>query len=578
MRSLFRFALFCGFSTIATAVPVNDNWADRIVIPLASLTAGFVDTQAEIMDATTEATDPPLVCKSGDPAQRGNTVWYGLTTGASPIYLKLSGGTGYDHVIEVLAGTPGDFRIIEGGCNDDGAASFGAVIDGLKLQPNTSYSILVARPAPNVNPATLSFRAELAMVRTVNKTMDTNDGSCTAADCSLREAILAGGGAVELPAGDYALSIVGAGTNNDGANGDIDVINKGVYIYGAGAAQTRILPGGAFSDRLFDLDPGATTFGGTFGVFDLTIQGGRAVAGGCINMAADGVAGTPNEYLVVSRSVISGCTTFAGAGGAIRNPGSPMLVVDSTIKDSTATSGGGGISYGQLGSNLNVTATILRSTLSNNASTSGFSNGGGGIETQGNLLMLASTVYGNRANFNGGGVLVTTTSGRMTLIDSTLAGNRADADANGSGAGGGLRIDSSVNNAYTMTNTVLANNLANASNDDCQANTSASILGAGNWVQTNANCVFTITASQTLNTNAQLGLLANNGGPTETAAPLTGSPLIDGAASGVNCLSFDQRGRPRPQDGDGNGSVTCDRGAVEVAPTVTELFFANGFE
>ncbi len=575
---MFRFAFLCGFSTIAAAIPVNDNWADRITIPLASLTAGFIDTQAEIMDATVEATDPPMVCKAGDPAQRGNTVWYGLTTGASPVYLKLSGGTGYDHVIEVLAGAPGDFRIIEGGCNDDGAASFGAVIDGLKLQPNTSYSIVIARPAQNAGAATLSFRAELATVRTVNKTTDTNDGSCTAADCSLREAILAGGGAVELPAGDYALTIPGAGSNNDGANGDIDVISKGVFIYGAGAAQTRILPGAGFSDRLIELDPGATSFGGTFGLFDLTVQGGRAVAGGCINMPDNGVVGTPNEYLVVSRSVISGCSTFAGAGGAIRNPGSPMLIVDSTIKDSTATSGGGGIAYGQPSANLNVTATILRSTLSNNASTSGFSNGGGAIETQGNLLMLASTVYGNRANFNGGGILVTTSTGRMTLIDTTIAANRADFDGNSSGVGGGLRIDSSVNNAYTMTNTVLANNQANAANDDCQANTSAVILGLGNWVQTNVNCNFSVSASQTLNSPAQLGVLANNGGPTETAAPLTGSPLIDGALVGVSCLSFDQRGQTRPRDGDGNGSVTCDRGAVEVQPVLVDNIFANGFE
>src|SRR5262249_10866858 len=67
-----------------------------------------------------------------------------------------------------------------------------------------------------------------------------------------------------------------------------------------------------------------------------------------------------------------------------------------------------------------------------------------------------------------------------------------------------------------------------------------------------------------------LGVLADNGGPTMTLLPATGSPLID-AIPGLSCqadgatgITTDQRGIARPQ------SEKCDIGAVEVAaPTPT---------
>ena len=68
------------------------------------------------------------------------------------------------------------------------------------------------------------------------------------------------------------------------------------------------------------------------------------------------------------------------------------------------------------------------------------------------------------------------------------------------------------------------------------------------------------------NTNPNLGLLADNGGPTQTHALLTGSPAIDRIPSGANgcgtTITTDQRGVTRPQ------GANCDSGAYEVAVVI----------
>ncbi len=571
----------CAFVQLVMAQPANDNWANRIDIPLASLTAGFINTQTDIANATTEASDPSMVCKGGDPAQRGNTVWYSLTTGASVIYLKLTTGTSYDNAIAMFVGDPtSGFINIVGGCNDDGAGSgsLSATIDGLRLTPNTTYNIVIAKPAQNTDPATLVFNASLATVRTVSKIFDTNDGVCDS-DCSLREAINAGSGAIDMPAGDYRLSIAPSGSNNDGASGDLDVSNRNIYIYGASTNSTVIRPDMSFTDRMIDLDPFGTQFGGTFMLSDLTVRGGNSGfgPGGCIQVPNAGFAGTPNEYLVLDNVTVSGCTTQI-SGGGISNPGAPMLIRQSTIRDNTSGSGGGGIKYGQLGSNVNVQGVILQSTINGNTSNSNFSNGGGGIETHGNLLLLSSTVANNRARQSGGGVLVTTSSGRILVNSSTIANNTANYDNDMSGAnGGGIRFEVASSSAYSMSNTVLADNLLGTTAQDCHAISGALIQGHGNWVQANATCNF-VEASQTLNQPALLDTLANNGGPTQTIALLSNSPLIDATNASAFCPGFDQRGFARPIDGDNNLTATCDIGALEMATVPPDLLFQNGFE
>lgn len=590
---LFSTVLFTNLvsQTVLAAPPPNDDWANRIQISAAQLSAGFSDSQ-NLAEATTAATDPGVMCKIGNPVDRGNTAWYGLTTGATGPYLKASAGAGFSSVMVIVTGTPGDFRFVVGGCNDDGAANFGSGLDGLKLAANTSYSIMIARPSQSSDSSPLAFSAGLAAVKRVTKSNDTNDGDCSVADCSLREAIQSpNGGAIELPAGDYALTIAG-NSENLGNTGDLD-IGKGLFIYGAGATSTTIST--TLGDRLIDVDPLNDLIGPTVGLFNLTVSGGGGAGffgtGGCINTAAQAGsgagAGPANEFLVLSNVVLTNCRSALG-GGALASVSAPMHVFESTIKNSTAGSGGGGVVYGQsIGVSI-AQGLIERSTISGNTSDASFSDGGGGIQSRGSLVLVASTVSGNRAKFNGGGILVTTFNGRATLVDSTVANNVADYDGNASGQGGGIRFDQATTSmtSYQILNSVFADNRVGSGTtaQDCHANSTIAsplVISANrSWFQTPDTSCAIIAAGNvgnTINQAAMLGLLANNGGVTETHAPIPGSPLID-YVNATTCLSADQRGSARPQDGDGNGSSICDVGALEVSATLPDLLFKNGFE
>jgi len=75
-----------------------------------------------------------------------------------------------------------------------------------------------------------------------------------------------------------------------------------------------------------------------------------------------------------------------------------------------------------------------------------------------------------------------------------------------------------------------------------------------------------------------LGDFADYGGRVNTFLPLPGSPALDrGGAACSN--SQDARDKPAPIDGDANGSVLCDAGAVErQLLELPAALFRNGFE
>jgi chitodextrinase len=86
------------------------------------------------------------------------------------------------------------------------------------------------------------------------------------------------------------------------------------------------------------------------------------------------------------------------------------------------------------------------------------------------------------------------------------------------------------------------------------------ITDAGYNLDSGTSCGFSSAKGSLNSTNAQLGPLQSNGGPTQTMAPALQSPAVDAIPSSVSgCTgSTDQRGVSRPQ------GAACDIGAVEV--------------
>ncbi|HWN41200.1 MAG TPA: choice-of-anchor Q domain-containing protein [Thermoanaerobaculia bacterium] len=118
-----------------------------------------------------------------------------------------------------------------------------------------------------------------------------------------------------------------------------------------------------------------------------------------------------------------------------------------------------------------------------------------------------------------------------------------------------------------MERTVIAGNAATGapSTADCsrlEHSGDFNLFGVGNACSPSAGDLAG-TVDQPL--DARLTPLGDHGGPTFTHALLPDSPAIDLAPASL-CQGADQRGRPRPVDGDQDGTALCDAGAVERFP------------
>ncbi len=223
----------------------------------------------------------------------------------------------------------------------------------------------------------------------------------------------------------------------------------------------------------------------------------------------------------------------------------------------------------------NGIVSIARSTLRSNSA----ANGGAIYNSIGALTITDSTISGNTTAFLG---TVNVFIGSATITNSTLSGNTANQrggafyNSNGTVAVTNTTITnntatSTVAGAYqsegslTIQNTILANNGILS----C-FNVSPPLSLGGNLTDDDILCGPSLNDPTDLYTpDAQLGPLADYGGPTQTHLPQPGSPAIDAAPS---CqTSEDQRGITRPQ-----GSA-CDIGSVEVLANEQLPLCVNGY-
>ena len=365
---------------------------------------------------------------------------------------------------------------------------------------------------------------------TVNTTADNapNPGQCDGApgDCSLRQAIskanaLGGQNEIVLPAGHYALTIDG-NEEDQNEEGDLDVAEASeVSIVGAGA-RTTIVDANAITDRVFEVRPLAS-----LSLSRLTVTNGLAddEYGGGIYAA--------EAKLVLDRVTVSAnVANKSGRGGGLALEDTVTSISASAIVANRNSGDGGGI-WGSGGE-----ISIVNTTIANNV-----------VET---------ALYPENPGWGafGGGMEID--GGHLALQNVTISGNSVTDNNGGSGTDGpGIEYGADTSAAV---NTIVYGNTS--ANPDNVSQCSGTLESEGHNLEqavpdaSESRC---FESSTDLIANPLLGLLANNGGDTDTMALLSGSPAINGADAG-RCPATDQRGLPRPQLGG------CDIGAFEVQP------------
>jgi hypothetical protein len=265
-------------------------------------------------------------------------------------------------------------------------------------------------------------------------------------------------------------------------------------------------------------------------------NGGTAILSNCAlfaNSAAEG-----GGFFSANTATLLNCrlsdNTASIEGGGIECHSATVTLDNCTLSHNTAANGGGGII-------CYFTIIMDNCTLSDN-----FCGGiGGGIYNvnQVTLDLTNCTLCGNSASGIGGAVY---NLGLATLADCTLSYNSA------LGGGGGVYNDSDTYSVGWMS---LKNSIvANSQGGDIADN--GNLGGSNNLVEDGSGL------SGWLRGDPRLGLLHDNGGPTQTIALLPGSPAID---AGKNSLvpagvTTDQRGGPRIVNG------AADLGAFELEP------------
>lgn len=390
---------------------------------------------------------------------------------------------------------------------------------------------------------------------------------------TLREVVAAAGEGDRLDLSQLNCSVI---TLTQGA---IPVMLDNLSLLGPGADRLAI--DGARLDRVFvhygydtlDLE-GLTIRNGFNQVSGYHVAGGACIVG--------------NGYVTLDHSVVSGCTSIGeGAyGGGILARGvslyastlSGNVALGSHPNTFTAAYGGGVMAY-------RGTATLYDSTVTGNRAahertdTNGSYCTGGGIFADSGGYAYASTISHNYSYGTGGGIA---SHAGFFISQSTISGNTAHGKK-----GGGMFVrlfDSmSINNATIVNNTavdgggiyfsgqpraitlqssLVAVNFSSGVAKDISAQNPLTVAGSHNLIQATANLTLPM---DTLNGNALLLPLANNGGPTQTHALSFGSAALDTGSNAQN-FSFDQRGMGFPRQIDSAPDIGALEGVFAADP------------
>lgn len=379
-------------------------------------------------------------------------------------------------------------------------------------------------------------------------------GICSAtANLNLSSVTISGNAAATHGGGIFsggALEISASIIDGNAAGGGGGIWSEGTLtLLGTTVSGNRApLPGpasGAVPPQTTDSYP-PPTGGGIVNVGSATLT--NAVVTGNSAWVAGGIDNVRLAEITIAASTISdNSASFDGPGG-LMNLGTASLT-GTTVSGNTSAAQGGGImnsrGFGESGS-----LSLSGVTLSGNSA-----RWGAGIFDSGASVVSNTTISGNVATANGGGIL--NVGADLIISSTTVTSNQAptgggifNGPIDGWGAPGQLSLTGSI-----------------VSRNGVGGNCIGPISSAGHNLEDSDACAL-IGPGDITAADPGLGPLADNGGPTWTHALLPESPAIDAGDNGA-CPTTDQRGATRPADGDGDGTATCDVGAYEFGPPET---------
>jgi hypothetical protein len=471
-------------------------------------------------------------------------------TGVDILDLRLTrNGISIPLTASMLTATPGT------------AAQFNLDVSGVTGEAGT-YVVSIIAAGSGIKDTDTSLLAANAsdtwvVANAVTTTLDTADSSVgdgVAKDAngatSLRSSIMesnatSGVDVIVLGSGTYTLTRKGR-FEDDSLSGDLDI--KGhVTIRGVSASATII--NAAQLDRIFHVFPGASLT-----LENLTLTGGEAFDGG----------GIFNEGPVTDDGI-----------PPITTPGGKLTLKNVNIKNNEAYNQGGGVFTAG-------TMTVISSAITQNFAGSR----GGAVNNTGTSSYLNATLSANESVSRGGGVF--NESGAFSgMINVTVADNFA-----GSRGGG---IGSDVSFATQLANSILERNTTDGLVPVTNRSTNKELLGV--ILSQGNNSIQVLDARQTTATAAGLQAsdkfgrdatpLANrttalqydatgNNGVGYNALILSGGGVDAGSNTlyPVNPLGqFDAVGNSRLIEGNGDGVITIDQGAVEYQVNVPVALF-----
>jgi predicted outer membrane repeat protein/parallel beta-helix repeat protein len=360
------------------------------------------------------------------------------------------------------------------------------------------------------------------------------------------------------PSGTVTINGPGAGELTINADGHSGAFTIGQYATAVISGLT-ITGGYAQNGAAINVGGSSDDGGGNLTLTDCTLTGNTATrAGGAI------YAGQ-STTLSVSYCTISGNSVTGYCGGGIEAYGNYFTLTNSIVENNTAHHSGGGVFITNCNSTVNdctisgnsahnggglytyqSSTTVENSTITGNSARFG----AGVTNYDGNLLLVNSTLYANTASTRGGGLYISNAD-NTRVIDCTISGNSAPS----TDAGGAF-----LNSGYVyLSGSIIAGN----SGGDCAGNAftngTYNLIGDGSGGLPTATSDHNILGTSSDPINADLGPLANNGGPTagvdagqtvQTMAELEGSPA-QGASTifndpSGNPITTDERGYQRP--------------------------------